>query len=139
MANDMPLAARSLFLGGEIDWADGASTFQVALLSSTLDAASVEALEFADELPDVEATGALAGRAILAGGVADADDLAIAGVPLGVELVAIAIYLDTGTPSTSPVIYYADSNDDGTPMLRVADGGDTPVQWSNLPQRVFQL
>lgn len=139
MANDLFSTARDAFLGGEIDWADGGATVTVAALSSTLDSTDLATMGFADELSDVEDTATVSGRAILPGGIADADDTSFASVGVGVTIVAIAIYLDTGTPATSQLIAYADTNDDSTPMSRTSTGAAIPLLWSNSTNRVFRL
>ncbi len=139
MANDLFSTARDAFLGGEIDWADGGVTVTVAALSSTLDSTDLATMGFADELSDVEDTATVSGRAILSGGIADADDTSFASVGVGVTIVAIAIYLDTGTPATSQLIAYADTNDDSTPMSRTSTGAAIPLLWSNSTNRVFRL
>lgn len=137
MANDLFPEAREKFLAGEIDWAD--DNFKVALLSSTLDESGLAAAEFFDDLTDVEATEDLTGTVILSGGVADADDVSVAGVPLSTEIVAVVIYKDTTVASTSPLVAYMDTNDDSTPISRISDGGAIAVVWSNGDDRIFRL
>lgn len=135
--NGLYPSARSAFLAGLIDWSDAGDDYVVALLGDgyTYDAAH----DFASDLADVIDDAPVVGRTILVDGVADADDVTTMTVPEGQTVKGIAIYRDTGTPSTSRLIYFADENDDGSPIDRAGDGSAVPVLWSSSADRVFRL
>lgn len=68
-------------------------------------------------------------------GLLDGDDVTFPAVPLGDNLEAIVLFLDTGTPSTSRVVAYYDTGITGLPVT--PNGGDLPVVWNAAG--IFQL
>lgn len=135
MANALYPLGRSAFLRAEIDWVGDDVT--VALLdgSYTYDPAH----DFASDLTGVLATAALTGKAVLADGIADADDVSVSGVGLGDTVERVVFYKDTGTAATSALIYYADENDDTTAISRPGDGGAIVLMFSNSSTRCFRI
>jgi hypothetical protein len=135
MANDLFPLARSAFARGELDWEGDNFT---ALL---LDAADWNAgYEFQTDLvATTVASAALAGKTVLTGGVCDADNTTVTGLAGGETALAIVIIQDTGTPATSRVVYYADTNDDTTPISLAGDGSAVVLNWSAAASRVFRL
>jgi hypothetical protein len=135
MANDLYPSARSAFLAGTLAWTGG--TVTVALLDASYTYSAAH--DMANDLTGVLATEALTGRTILTGGVADGDDISVSGVGIGDIVERIVIYKDTGTPSTSALIAFMDTNDDSTPIYRVGDGAAIGVPWSSGADRIFRL
>lgn len=135
--NDLMARAREALLRGEWDW-EG-DDFTVAYLNNTV-TVDVDATEFADEVTAaVIGTAALDGRAVLTGGVADADDVTTIVVPIGQTVTAVIIYKDTGDLATSPIIAYYDQAEDYTPIGRAGAGAAIPCLWSNSADRVFAI
>jgi hypothetical protein len=96
--------------------------------------------EYADDLTGVLGTPtALTGKTALVGGVADADDVSYPGVALGQNVVAWAIYQYTGSLATSPLVYYADENDNGTPIDIDGDGSAIVILWSSSADKIFRI
>lgn len=138
MANQLFPTGRRRWLRGEIAWTSGGDDFVLVLLDASYTFS--DAHEFADDLTGVLGDPAtLTGVADLEDGVADADDVSVTGVDLGDTATQLAIYKDTGSPATSPLLYFADDNDDTTPIGRVGDGGAISIVWSNGPDRLFRI
>lgn len=138
MSNTLYPAALDAFANGDIDWNDGSTTFKVYLLddSYTYNAAH----DFFNDVTGVLGTPqTLTGRTILTGGICDADDVSYPGVEIGETVSAVLIAIDTGTAGTSRLIYFADTNNDTTPIARAGNGADIPLVWSSAPSRVFRL
>lgn len=135
MANQLYEKGRSAFLRGEIDWES--DTIKVALLDGTYTRDASD--EFASDLTGVLATATLAGCTVLDDGIADADDAVVSGVLLGDTVERVVFYKDTGSAGTSPLIYYADENDDTTPISRDGDGGAITLVFSNSATRCFRI
>lgn len=69
-------------------------------------------------------------------GVADAADIILVGVS-GASIEAVAIFKDTGTPSTSRLLALVDTASSGLPIT--PNGGDITLQWSNGSNKIFKL
>lgn len=136
MANFLYALGRSAFLRGEIDWES--DTITVALLDSTY-TADADVDEFADDLTGVLATATLANCVVLPDGIADADDVSVAGVGIGEVVERVVFYKNTGVAATSRLIYYADENDDTTAIYREGDGGNIVLMFSNAATRCFRM
>lgn len=138
MSNTLYPSALDAFAEGEIDWEDGAADFTVYLLddSYTYNAAH----NFLDDVTGILGTPqVLTGRTVLTGGVCDADDLNYPDVSIGETVRAVLIAVDTGTPATSPLVYFADVNNDTTPISYAGNGASIPLVWSAASARVFRL
>lgn len=77
-------------------------------------------------------TGALGTAATVSGKAFTAGDFtatnpSITGTSVGNHVVALAYYIDTGSPSTSPLLVFINENGDGTPMSYVSDGNPITV------------
>lgn len=70
------------------------------------------------------------------GGVFDAEDLAFGAIPPGSTAKALVLFLDTGNPSTSPVIVH---DDEITGFPFATNGGDVNIPWSNGPYKILSL
>ena len=71
--------------------------------------------------------GALTSKTVT-NGVFDAADVTFTAVT-GNTVEAVILYLDSGTPSTSPLIYYADQSS-GAAFQITPTGSDIDIQWS---------
>lgn len=135
MANDLLPAARSAFARGEISWT-GDDFLAILLDSATYD----DTWQYRDDLTAAElATAALAGTVVRDGGICDADDTTVTGLGIGDTARALVIVRDTGSGATSEVVYFADQNDDTTPISVVGDGSAVVLRWSDSATAVFQL
>ncbi len=135
MSNVLYPTARVAFLQGEIDWRDAGIT-AVALSDTYVYSSSHQ---YYSDLSGVLDSVILTGNTVLSDGVADAQDAVFTSIGVGEEIAAIVVYLNTGTPTTSPLIYFADTNDDGTSIARTGDGTPVTVNWSSSDSRVFKI
>lgn len=136
MSNTLYPSALDAFANGDIDWNDPGTTFKVYLLDSSYSYSAAH--DFLNDVTGILGTPqALTGRTILSGGVCDADDVSYPDVNIGETVARIVIAIDTGTPSTSRLIYFADSNNDTTPIARAGDGSAIPLVWTG--SGVFRL
>jgi hypothetical protein len=69
-------------------------------------------------------------------GVFDAADVTYTAVTTGDTALAVVLYKDTGTGSTSPLIAYIDTIT-GFPLA--TNGGDITIQWDNGSNKIFAL
>lgn len=72
----------------------------------------------------------------ITGGVLDADDLDFGLLAPGSALKAVVIYLDTGAPSTSPLLLYLDQLA-GFPMT--TNGGGVTIPWSDGTKKIARI
>lgn len=121
-------------LDGGLDWTAGDFLVILAAAGPLDPAASVR-----DDIDDVLATASLTGMAVLAGGVADADDVSVPGVTAAETVERVFICRDTGSASTDTLIWATSVHTDSTPILRVSDGNPIVVSWSNGAGRIFQI
>lgn len=121
-------------LDGGLDWTAGDFLVILAGAGPLDPAASVR-----DDIDDVLATASLTGMAVLAGGVADADDVSVPGVTAAETVERVFICRDTGSASTDTLIWATSVHTDSTPILRVSDGNPIVVSWSNGAGRIFQI
>jgi hypothetical protein len=70
-------------------------------------------------------------------GVFDADDTIFSAVSAGPACGAIVIFIDTGTPSTSRLVFYDDTSITGAPVT--PSGSDINVIWDNGANKIFAL
>lgn len=124
------------FAQGEVDWP--ADTIKVLALSS--------AFTFDEDLATLDEIAAgvldevtLAGKAVSATGQLDADDGAFTSVASGQTITGLMVYKSTGTASTSPLLMWMDTNEDGTPISRTSDGSSIPLNWSATADAIARL
>ena len=135
MANGPYPSALDAWLDGDIDWVS--DTIKVALVSSAY--VRNPGHEFFDDVTGVLGTPtALTGKTS-SGGVLDAAAVSYPGVLLGETVAGLVHYKDTGTPSLSPVLFFSDENDDGTPISRAGDGSDIVILWSATAAKIAQF
>lgn len=92
--------------------------------------------EFQSDLGTVVGTPvALANKAV-AGGVFDADDISFGALAAGSTVKAIALFKDTGSAATSPLIAYYDVVT-GFPFS--TNGSEVSTPWSDGPAKILSL
>jgi len=113
------------------DMASG--TVKVALIDTgtyTYSAAD----QFYSSVTGVVGTPQTIGSKTFTDGLFDGADVTFTAVT-GNSVEALIIYIDTGTPSTSPVIAYIDTSVTGLPVT--PNGGDISITWN--ASGIFQL
>lgn len=123
------------FAEGSVDWTS--DTIVVAAVDSSYTQSDADT--HADDLTGVLATVTLTGCTVSAAGVLDADDGMFTGVGAGDTIVGLMAYKDTGTPSTSPLLIWQDTNEDSTPISRTSDGSAIPLVWSATADAIASL
>lgn len=78
------------------------------------------------------------GSKTITNGVFDAADATWTAVAGGSTVKYVAIYKDTGTPTTSPLILLIDTTT-GVTLPISTNGGDITMQWDNGSNRIFAL
>lgn len=73
---------------------------------------------------------------VTSGGVFDADDVAFGAVAAGSTVKGLALFLDTGNPSTSSLLAFYDVIT-GFPFA--TNGGSVSVPWSDGPAKIISL
>lgn len=134
MANAVYPKALEKFLSGSMNLLT--DTIKVSGLTSAYTYSSAH--EFRSSLAGVTFTSTLANKSVT-DGVFDADDLTITGVSPGSTITSLAIWKDTGSNSTSPLIYYADTFSSGIPIFIELTGGQIIISWSDEPTRIFKI
>ena len=128
MANALFDSGRDGFLNGELNWS--ADSFKVILLSN----------QYTVDLLNHSTTANVGGTVAISGvmttitpgkGVADANDLTIAGVA-GTTITQYIIVHDT---SKKLVAYFDTSSN----LPVTPNGGNITLQWSNTDNRIFKL
>ena len=134
MANAFYPPTKTRLLQAVDDYSTG--NFKVALLSSAY--TYNVAHDFANDLTGIVATsGNLAGVSVT-GAVFDANDITLTAVT-GSTIVAYAIYRDTGSSATSPLVVYVDTTPSATAISLVPNGGDITVTFDNGTNRIFKV
>ena len=110
-----------------------AVTVSVACTTSTFDTAhdflnDVTVVGSDDNIPGVAVTATATGVTFDTTAVSEATCLELAGVGTG-SPVALVVYVDTGTPSTSRLIGYVDLRAGNSPVAFTNDGGTVKVWW----------
>lgn len=133
MANALYDKGREKFLTGAIN--ASADTLKCALLKATY-SPTLPSDEFYSTLSShvVGTPQTLTGKTVT-GGVLDAADVTFTAVPTA-DVRFCAIYKDTGTAATSPLIALFDTAA-GLPVS--TNGGDIIIAWDNGPNKIFKL
>jgi hypothetical protein len=119
MANLIYDKGKEEILNGNIDFVN--DTIKIALVDTgtyTVDAATHE--DYAD-LSGVVGTDATLGSVTVTDGDIDCADITWSSVS-GSSVEALVVYKDTGTPATSTLLFYLDTNITGLPVT--PSGGD---------------
>jgi hypothetical protein len=126
---------KELFLTKQVDWtSDPIKLWLIDTAYYTFSTAH-------QTIADIPATGTVAVSGTLAGrtatnGVADADNIMVTGAPVGRNVQAGVLAVDSGTPATSYLVAYVDE----APGIPFSTDGDPIVwAWDNGTRRVFKL
>lgn len=74
----------------------------------------------------------------VAAGVFDADDTVFTAVAEGSTIGAVALYMDTGTPATSPLVALVDTGTGGALAIETS-GGNITIKWDSGANKIFAL
>lgn len=133
--NTIYTKAKEKLLTGQINWLS--DTIKVALVDSAAYTPNPSTDEFLAGITSgaiVATSDPLAGKSATQG-IADADDLTIAGVT-GSQFEYLVIYKDTGSASTSPLICLIDT---ATNLPFTPTGGSLTLQFDNGSSKIFSL
>jgi hypothetical protein len=89
--------------------------------------------DFADDLPAAIVTDVTLGTKSTTEGSFDAADSVFPSVPNGAAIDALAIYKDTGSAATSPLILYLDG------FSVTPNGGDITLQWASTSPWIWTV
>jgi len=97
-----------------------------------------QAHQFVSALPAALSTDVVLGAKTADGaganpGCLDAGDATFLAVPAGAALDCLAAFKDTGSPATSPLLFYIDG------FSVIPNGGDITVQWANAAPFIAKL
>ena len=97
-----------------------------------------QAHQFASSLPAAIVADTVLGSKTANGqgaspGCLDAADCSFLLVPAGAAINCLAVFIDTGTPGTSKLLFYIDG------FTVTPNGGDITVQWQNTPPFIAKL
>lgn len=126
---------REGFLDGSISWTS--ANIKAVLVDTAAYTVNLATHQFLSDIAAgarIATSGNLAGKTATAG-VADADDITFTSVG-GASAEAVVLYKDTGTASTSPLIWYTTS---GTGLPVTPNTGDITVSWGNTSNKIFKL
>lgn len=137
MSNHLYPLGRQRFLSGDLDW--DAHTIKASLVKGTyVQSDAHEFITSVDTGGNVLATQTLGTKTVTLG-VADAADSVFPAVAGGDTVTGIVVWRDTGTPATSPLIGWIDTNADTTPIAWATTGADITVAWPAGADRIFRL
>ncbi len=74
----------------------------------------------------------------VAAGVFDAADTVFASVAEGSTVSAVVLYMDTGTPATSPLVALVDTGTGGALAIETS-GGNITIKWDSGANKIFAL
>lgn len=135
MSNAIYSKAKELMLAAGLNLLAGTVKAQLVDTASYAYSGSHQYLADIPSGARVGAAVTLTGKAIT-GGVFDAADPTWVGLSAAPSIEAIALYVDTGTESTSPLILYIDTAT-GLPIASGATGGT--VTWDNGASKIFAV
>ena len=92
--------------------------------------------EFLSSLGTLVGTPQVLEDKTIADGVFDADDAQFGALAPGSTVKALAIFKDTGNPSTSPLLCYLD---EVTGFPFATNGGEVAIPWSDGPAKILSL
>ena len=135
MANGLYEKGREKFARGQINW--DSDNIKCVLIDTGAYTVNLALHEF---LSDIAVGARLATSANFTGktstnGACDADDVTWPTVT-ATSGEAVAVYKDTGTDSSSPLICYVDT---ATGLPVIPNGGDIIVIWDNGTFKIFKL
>jgi hypothetical protein len=133
MANALYDNARNLYLNAGLNW--GTDTMKVVLLDSTYTVNLATHTMLSNLTGTVATSSALTGQTSTSG-IAEASNVTFSTVASGSTVQYMAIYKDTGTASTSPLIAFIDTAT-GLPVL--TNGGNITIAWDTGANKIFKL
>lgn len=125
MANALYTKAKEGILAGDIRWTT--DNVRVMLVNATSYTVNASTDQYLSDIPSgarVAQSSVLTGRTAT-NGAADANDVTIDAI-VGVDVDAMVLFVDTGTPSSSRLIAYID---DPTAFTFSPDGGGAQISW----------
>lgn len=133
MANTLYDKAREGFAQGLFNW--NVDDVQVVLLSAAyvFDAAHIYRADLGG-VAIIAGPVAIVNRTSV-GGAVDGDNVTFTTVT-GSQITAIAIYVNTGNPNTSPLLAYINV---ATGLPITPNGGNIILTWDNGPNKIFRL
>ena len=132
MANRLFPKGAEKILGGLINFSG--DTLKAALVPNAYTYSAAH--EFLSDIGTLVGTPVTLANKSVAGGVFDADDAAFGAVAAGSTVKALAVYKDTGNPTTSPLLVYFDTVT-GFPFS--TNGGEVTIPWSEGVAKIFSL
>ena len=132
MANKFYPKGAEKILSGAINFST--DTIAVGLVSNTYTYSNAH--EFLSSVGSLVGTPQILTGKTIAGGVFDADDAKFGALAPGNTVKAIAVFLDTGNPSTSPLLCYLD---EVTGFPFATNGGEVTIPWSDGPAKILSL
>lgn len=132
MANKFYPKGAEKVLNGAIDFST--DTIAVGLVSNAY-TFSVNH-EFLSSLGSLVGTPQVLAGKTITDGVLDADDAQFGALAPGSTVKALAIFKDTGNPSTSPLLCYLD---EVTGFPFATNGGEVAIPWSDGPAKILSL
>ena len=130
MASAIYPKAKEALLSADIDLT--ADTIKIALLTAAYTYSSSHQYRSSITAATVATSTALSSVSVT-NGVFDAADITLTAVTTGYTVTAIAIYKDTGSSATDPLIAYIDG------MSQATNGGDIAIAWDNGSNKIFAL
>lgn len=135
MANAMYTKALQSFLEGGIAWLT--DNIKVVLVDSAAYTPAVTTHQFLSDIPAgarIATSANLTGKTST-GGAASASN-AVFSAASGAQSEYVVLYKDTGTATTSNLIYFMDTMT-GLPVT--PNGGDITLAWDTGPNKIFKL
>lgn len=129
MASSIYPLARQAFLSGSINL--GSDTIKVMLLGSAYTYSGSHQFQ-SDLSGTIQASGALGGISVT-NGTFNANPVTLSAVTTGQTITALAGYKDTGTPTTSPLIWFMDG------FSQLTNGGAIVVTWDTGSNKIFVI
>lgn len=126
MANGLFKKSKAKFLQAQINMST--DTIKVALVDTNVLVPNLSSDDFLDDISSaIVGTPTTLTSKTFTDGVFDAADVTIPTVT-GAQSEALVIFKDTGTPGTSPLIWYGDTGFTGLPVT--PNGGGIGIQWN---------
>jgi hypothetical protein len=132
MANVIYPKGAEKILSADINFVD--DTIKVALLPSGYTYSAAH--EFLDDLGTTLGTAQTLANKSITGGAFGADAITFTTVASGSTYKAVALYQDTGTAGTSPLLAYIDTI---TGFPGSTNGGNQAVTWPTTGSKIFKL
>lgn len=129
MASHVYPKAKEAFISGTLDLTS--ANIKIVLLTSAYTYSTSH--QFLSDITSgtIATSGNLASKTVM-NGVFDAADITLTAVASGSTIVSLVGYKDTGTGSTSPLIWFNDG------FSQATNGADITVQWDNVA-KIFSL